>query len=169
MNKTTTILFTAVLATTAAAPAAADVAAMFSQGRTHLAVIGGNGYAFDDTYFVIGVGASYYVLNGLNVGLHVETWTGGNTGINKVTPSIQYVFYQVPHVSPYLGVFYRRTYIENQPDLNSTGGRAGVYFAAGRTTVFGVGAVYESYLDCNKATYNSCAETYPEISFAVSF
>ena len=50
----------------------------------------------------------------------------------KITPSVQYVFYQVPHVSPYIGAFYRRTYIDNLSDLNSAGGRAGVYIAAGQ-------------------------------------
>jgi len=171
MTKTGAILLTAVLAATAgaSATAAADVAGVFSQGRTHLAVVGGTGYAFDDSYFVLGVGASYYLLNGLNVGIYAETWTGGDVGINKVTPSMQYVFYQVPHVQPYLGVFYRRTFIEGLQDLDSTGGRAGVYFAAGRNTLIGVGAVYESYLDCDKATYSSCADTYPELSFTVAF
>jgi hypothetical protein len=29
--------------------------------------------------------------------------------------------------------------------------------------------VYESYVDCNKAVYRSCSDTYPEISFTVAF
>ena len=170
MTKNSAILITAVLATTAGTPAvAADVAAMFSHGRTHLSVVGGSGYAFDESYFVLGVGASYYLIDGLNVGIYAESWTGGDPGITKITPALQYVFYKVPHVSPYVGVFYRRTYIEDLPDLDSTGGRAGVYIAAGSNTYIGVGAVYESYLDCNKSTYISCSDTYPELSFTVAF
>jgi len=170
MTKTNTTLVAAVLAMLAGAPAmAADVAGVFSQGRTHLAVVVGSGYAFDDNYTVLGVGASYYLADGLNIGLYAESWTGGDPGIYKITPSVQYVFYQVPHVSPYLGAFYRRTYIDNLSDLNSVGGRAGVYVAAGRNAYFGAGAVYESYLDCNEAFYSDCSDTYPEISFTFVF
>jgi hypothetical protein len=170
MTKTNTTLVAAVLATLAGAPAmAADVAGVFSQGRTHLAVVVGSGYAFDDNYTVLGVGASYYLADGLNIGLYAESWTGGDPGIYKITPSVQYVFYQVPHVSPYLGAFYRRTYIDTLSDLNSVGGRAGVYVAAGRNAYFGAGAVYESYLDCNETLYNDCSDTYPEISFTFAF
>jgi hypothetical protein len=166
----TRIVTAAVLAMAATGPAmAADVAGVFSQGRTHLAVVGGSGYAFDNTYLVLGVGASYYLVDGLNVGLYAESWSGADPGISKLTTSLQYVFYQVPRVSPYLGVFYRHTYIDNLPDLNSTGVRAGAYVAAGRNTYVGGGIVYESYLNCNKATYSSCSDTYPEISITFAF
>ena len=88
MTKTGTTLVAAVLATIAGAPAmAADVAGVFSQGRTHLAVVVGSGYAFDDDYTVLGVGASYYLADGLNIGLYAESWTGGDPGIYKITPS----------------------------------------------------------------------------------
>jgi hypothetical protein len=170
MTKTSAILMSALFATITSAPAAAmDVAAMFQQGRTHLSLVVGNGYAFDDSYLVVGAGASYYLVNGLNVGVNAEAWTGGDPTIYKITPSVQYVFYQVPKVSPYLGAFYRRTFIDNLPDLNSAGGRAGVYFAAGRNTSIGAGAVYESYMDCNKTVYRDCSDVYPEFSFTIVF
>jgi hypothetical protein len=169
-TKTGTTLVTVVLATIVGAPAmAADVAGVFSQGRTHLAVVGGSGYAFDDSYLVLGVGVSYYLADGLNIGLYAESWTGGDPSMYKITPSVQYVFYQVPHVSPYIGAFYRRTYIDNLSDLNSVGGRAGVYIAAGRNAYIGAGAVYESYLDCNETLYVDCTDTYPEVSFTFAF
>lgn len=148
---------------------AADVAGAFGQGRMHFVVSGGTGYAFNETYFVLGVGATYYVINGLNVGLFAESWTGADPHLTKVTPSVQYVFYQVPKVKPYLGAFYRRTYVSGDGDFNSVGGRAGAYIAAGRNAYIGLGAVYESYRDCNKAVLHSCSDTYPEISFTVAF
>ena len=166
----TRVTLAAMLATIASAPvAAADVAGVFSQGRTHVAVVGGSGSAFNDSYFVFGVGVSYYLVDGLNIGLSAESWTGGNPGISKITPSVQYVFYQVPRVSPYVGAFYRRTYIDNLPDLDSVGGRAGVYVAAGHNAYIGVGGVYESYLDCDTNLYRSCTDSYPEISFTFAF
>ena len=148
---------------------AADVAGVFGQGRFGFVVSGGTGYAFNQSYFVLGLGATYYVLNGLNVGLFAESWTGSDPRLTKVTPSLQYVFYQVPVVKPYVGAFYRRTYVSGLPDINSAGGRAGAYVAAGRNAYVGAGVVYESYRDCNKTIYNSCSETYPEISFTFAF
>lgn len=149
--------------------AASEVGGAFSQGRTSVLVTAGTGYAFDQSYFVFGVGVGYYVIDGLNLGLSVESWSGSNPGLYKVTPSVQYVFHQVPRLTPYVGAFYRRAYIDGLPDINSVGGRAGVYVAAGRSAYVGIGAVYESYLDCNKTIYNSCSEVYPEVSFTISF
>jgi opacity protein-like surface antigen len=170
MTKTVATLVTAVLAAVTAAPVtAADVAGVFSRGHTFFSVVGGSGSAFNDSYLVLGVGASYYLADGLSIGLSAESWTGGDPGITKLTPSIQYVFYQVPRVSPYVGAFYRRTYIDNLPDLDSVGGRAGVYFAAGHNVYFGAGFVYENYLDCNETTYHDCSDTYPEFSLTFAF
>ena len=163
-------ILAAVAALAPAAPAAAaEVAGIFGRGHVGFIVSGGTGYAFDQTYFVLGVGATYYVVDGLNVGLAVESWTGSDPHINKVTPSVQYVFYQVPTIKPYLGVFYRRTYVSGLPDVDSVGGRAGAYVRAGRNAYIGGGVVYESYRDCNTAVYRSCSNTYPEISFTFAF
>jgi hypothetical protein len=148
---------------------AADVAGVFSQGRTHFVVSGGTGYAFDETYLVLGLGVSYYVIDGLNVGLTIESWSGSDPRLVKVTPSAQYVFHRVPVLKPYVGGFYRRTYVEGRSDLDSFGGRAGVYLEAGRNAYLGVGAVYESYADCSSSVYRSCSSTYPEVSFTVAF
>jgi hypothetical protein len=162
-------LVIAVVLTPVARADAADVGASFSQGRSRFSIVGGNGYAFNESYFVLGVGASYFVADGLNAGLDLEWWTGGDPGIVKVSPSLQYVFYQVPRVAPYVGAFYRRSYIQDIEDLNSAGGRAGVYISAGRNTHVGLGMVYESYFDCDESTYVSCSDTYPEVSFTVAF
>lgn len=148
---------------------AARAAAAFSQGSKHLSVIAGSGYAFNNNYFVFGVGASYYVTDGLSLGLSAETWRSGEPGINKITPSIEYVFYQLPSMLPYIGAYYRRTYIDNLPDLDSAAGRAGVYIFAGDNVYVGVGGVYESYLDCDESVFVNCSDTYPEFSLTVAF
>jgi hypothetical protein len=135
-------------------PAAAQtVAGAFSQGRTHFFVGAGSGQAFDESYLVLSVGASYYLFDGLSVGLSYETWTGGDPDMYKITPSVQYVFHQVP-LKPY---------------VDSAGARAGIYFQAGRNAYFGVGAVYESYLDCSTTVYRSCESTYGEATFTFAF
>lgn len=147
----------------------ANASGVFTQGRTHFAIYGGNGYAFGDDYLVVGIRGSYYLANGFNIGLGAESWTGGSPRIYKVTPSIQYVFYQPSTIKPYLGTFYQRTYIENLEDLESTGVRAGVYIASGGNLYIGLGGVYESYLDCEETIYKSCDDSYPEITFTFAF
>jgi hypothetical protein len=152
------------------APAtAAEVAGAFSKGSTRLVVTAGNGYAFDESYFVLGLGVSYFVIDGLNVGLSLESWSGSDPGMVKVTPSVQYVFDRIARLNPYVGGFYRRAYVNGLSDINSVGARAGVYLNVGRNAYIGMGAVYESYIDCNKTVYPSCNETYPEVSFTLAF
>ena len=39
----------------------------------------------------------------------------------------------------------------------------------GGGTYLGIGAVYNSYFDCDEDVYSSCTETYPEIVISVAF
>jgi len=152
--------------TSAYAGAGADP---FSAGSTRLSVIIGNGYAFNNSYVLIGVGAAYFLANGLDIGLDYEYWTGANPGIQKISPRVDYVVNTRSSIRPYIGAFYRRTMIDGFPDLDSIGGRVGLYFISGKGIYFGAGFLYESYLDCNTAKYASCDATYPEFIVAVSF
>jgi len=144
-------------------------AGLFAKGRTHVVATAGVGSAFNDDYLVLGLGVSYYVIDGLNVGLAFESWTGGDPKMRKLTPSAQYVFYQLGRIKPYVGAFYRRTYIDGLPDIDSAGARAGAYFQAGRNAYLGAGVVYESYVDCRESLYRSCSSTYPEVTFTFAF
>ena len=148
---------------------AAELAGDFSKGRSTLSVVGGTGYAFGGSYIVIGVGASYFLIDGLNLGLNVQWWTSGDPEIVKISPSVEYVFYQVPSISPYIGAFFRESYIQNQSNLGSIGGRAGVLVLVGSHTHFGLGVAYEAYLNCDTSTYSSCSDVYPEVSVAITF
>jgi len=155
-----------------AAPAMAQsvgAAGGFSKGKTHLVATAGTGYAFDESYLVLGLGVSYYLFDGFNVGLFYESWTGSDPKLTKITPSVQYVFYEVQTVKPYVGAFYRRTSIDGRPDLDSVGARAGAYLQMGRNAYLGLGAVYESYIDCNTGTYRKCDSTYGEVSLTFAF
>jgi hypothetical protein len=162
-------LAAALLAGAAAPAMAAGVAGLFSQGRSHFVITGGSATAFDQSYFVLGIGGSYNLFDGFNVGLHVARWTGEDPAITQITPSVQYVFHRVPGVSPYLGAFYRRAIIDDLPDLDSTGVRAGVYLGAGRSAYLGAGLVQETYRDCRESVYRDCSDTYPEFSFTFVF
>jgi len=164
-----TVVLAALLAVSSGIARAADVAGVFGQGRTHVVATAGTGYAFNENYLVLGLGLSYYVIDGLNLGVGFESWTGADPGMRKLTSSAQYVFYRMERIKPYVGVFYRRTYVDGLPDIDSAGGRAGAYVRAGRNAYIGAAVVYESYVDCNNTVYRSCSSTYPEVTFTLAF
>jgi hypothetical protein len=59
--------------------------------------------------------------------------------------------------------------IEGLEDLDSIGGRAGLYFTSGKGVYVGAGLVYENYLSCQTSIYSSCDDTYPELIVAFTF
>lgn len=138
----------------------------FERGATNLSVLVGSGRAFDENYVVLGLGAGYYVANGLELGLEFETWLNGDPNIYKVTPGLRYVFNTGGKLRPYVGGFYRRVFIEDFDDRDSWGGRAGVYIPTGPRSYVGIGAVYTELVDCDEQIYRSCSDTYPELSFS---
>jgi hypothetical protein len=152
-----------------ALPAAAAGSDPFASGSMRASVVVGNGYAFDESYIIVGVGFGYFFATGLELGLDAEFWTSGDPGITKLSPAVRYVVPTKGAVRPYIGAFYRWTMIDNYDDLNSTGGRAGIYVVSGQGSYFGAGAVYEKYLSCDESVYRSCSDTYPEIIFAIAF
>ncbi len=99
----------------------------FREGNVRMTVLIGSGTAYDNNlrynYTILGVGAGYYVLDGLEVGLDVEDWLGGGPRIYRVSPEIRYVFYEIETVKPYAGVFSRRNFIEGPPRLQAHRGR----------------------------------------------
>jgi len=165
----TRLLLTMLLMVSALPVHAAGVGGMFGEGRSHFSLVAGNAYAFERSYFVIGGSASYYVIDGLGVGLSLEKWSGGGPGITKVAPFVQYVFLPGYKVRPYVGGLYRHTAISGLPGLNSVGARAGVMIASGSNAFLSAGFAHESYLDCKVSIYRVCSETYPDISLTFAF
>jgi hypothetical protein len=157
------------MGTIAAAQAQTAAADVFGQGRVHGIVTAGWGSAFDNDYLILGAGVSYFLLDGLSIGINLEAWRGADPTLTKLTPSVQYVFYQVRTIKPYVGAFYRRTYINGETDLDSYGGRAGVLLQLGRSAYLGLGGVYEKYKDCRESTRRSCDSTYPEATLTFAF
>lgn len=143
-------------------------AAPFSKGDVDVSLVVGSGQAFNDNYTIVGAGVGYYVMDGLRLGINGQTWRGGEVAINKYSPQIQYVMMRKEKLKPYLGAFFRRTSIEGFDDLDSAGGRAGVYLSGRGNYYVSIGMVYESYLSCDEAIYVSCSDTYPEITITFS-
>lgn len=157
---------------TAARVGAGGVSAAFSKDSANLGVVVGSGSAFDDDYMILGLGAGYYVINGLEIGIGAQYWMSGEPSITKVTPKMTYVFTQPKTIRPYLGVFYRRTFYGDYQgvsldDQNSYGYRAGAYLNSDDDVYIGGGLVHEKYVDCNLLV--DCSSTYPEVIFTISF
>ena len=101
--------------------------------------------------------------------LIVQVIGGPNARTDYHDDPYEEFFYQVQAVKPYLGAFYRRTNIDGLADLDSIGARAGAYIRVGGNAYLGVGAVHESYLDCESNVYRKCDSTYAEISITFAF
>ena len=143
-------------------------AAPFAKGDVGVSLVLGSGQAFNDNYNIVGAGIGYYVLDGLRLGISGQTWLGGDVSITKYSPQVQYVMARDEMLKPYLGVFYRKTYIEGLEDIDATGGRAGVYLSGRGNYYISVGIVHEKYLSCNETVYESCSDNYPELSVTFS-
>ncbi len=172
MNRIVVLLFLLTLSAYSLAAKAASVGTngintAFSKGSTTLGLAAGSGSQGNENYFILGVGVGYYLLEGLEIGIDIQHWFSGSPSISKISPQVRYIFTQQKQLKPYIGVFARRTYIENQEDNNSFGYRAGAYFSANNGVYMGGGIVYEEYTDC--ARFIECSNTYPEIIITISF
>jgi len=140
----------------------------FNKGST-VATLGiGSGQLFRESYLIFGAGVGYYVADGLEVGLEVDYWSGGNPTVYELTPRLTYIYDNGAQIKPYLGVFINRTYIEDRPDSDAYGYRAGVLMKAGRSVYVGFGLVNTELQDCNDTPFFSCSETYTEASIIFS-
>ena len=156
----------------AATAGSGGLGAAFSRNSTSVGVFVGSGSAFNDDYLILGVGAGYYVAEGLELGVDLQRWYSGEPTITKVSPQVRYVFTRAEPVKPYVGAFYRRTSFDDFngveiDDQDSFGYRAGAYLSSNNGVYIGAGVVYEEYEDCSRVT--DCSDTSPEILFTFSF
>ena len=144
-------------------------ASVFSQGHTRLSVGAGYGSFNNKDYFILGLGAGYYLFDGLEAGVSGEGWMGSKPHIYKVSPELTYVLYQWGQWKPYLGAFYRHTFYDTLTDLDSAGARAGVITPLSERLYLSAGLVYESFFHCDKAVYTDCSLVYPELGISFSY
>jgi hypothetical protein len=163
------LLVLLILVLPAAASARTAVPGAFAQTKIRVGVFGGVGNTLGQSYGLFGVGAGYYLVNGLEVGLDYEAWVFNSPTIQKLTPQLRYVVWQAGAIKPYGGVFWRNTWIsDNYPDYKSWGGRLGVAYQQGRSYL-ALGIVYEQIIDNDELRYSDDSWTYPEISFWFTF
>ena len=150
--------------------APAHDAGPFGKGRSSLSLLIGSSFSGDATYLILGAEYGYFLVDGLEIGAGATFYLFDSPFMLTLSPFVTYVLHMVKTVKPYIGAFYRHYIVtEGWEDLDSIGGRAGVYIAPGQARwYFGVGAVYEHLFDCND-DYFSCDDVYPEIVIALAF
>jgi hypothetical protein len=152
----------------AAGTAEIGTSAPFQQGRGRVSFQLGSSFASGNDYLMLGAGAGYYLIDDLELGLDYELWLLGDPTLQRLSPGLRYVF-DLPSVKPYLGVFYRHTFVSNFSDIDQLGARAGIYFVSSPAFYAGLGLVYERVLSCKSDTIVECDSIYPEISIGFSF
>ena len=141
----------------------------FNAGSRRFSLVAGSASALNDNYTVIGLGLGYYPIDGLELGIESNLWFGGDYDIYELSPSVTYVFMQLDTFKPYIGVLYRKTFIEAFEDLSAIGGRVGVVIEQGGNVSFRAGVVVVNYQHCDSFRKANCTEVTPELSLGVAF
>ncbi len=143
----------------------------FAAGSPRLSLTAGTAWSAHDTYIILGVGVGYFFINGLEVGLDYEAWVAASPALQRLSPELRYVFYFVPTVKPYVGAFYRHTFVGSGfPDFDQLGVRGGIYIAPPHNHFYGGGGlVYEHVLDCGPLVIANCDSVYPELFLGFRF
>ena len=169
MFKILRLAVVAVLLTSALQTSKAEVGAAFTQGRSRLSLGGGYGSFNNHSYGVVGIGAGYYVLDGLEAGVDGEAWLGDKPHIYTISPEVRYIVTQMQSFKPYLGAFYKRTFYDTLDNTNSFGGRAGFISPVSEHAYLSAGLVFEHINNCNKNLYDDCSLVYPELGISLSY
>ena len=121
-----------------------------------------------ENYYIAGVSGDYYLYENLALGLGYRGWFGGSPTINQVTVPLTYYFDTGSKFRPYLGAFYRYTFINSDlfSDYSSAGGRVGmaIMFNGGYA---GLGWIQEYRLDANEL--KNTTSGYPEVVVGFTF
>jgi hypothetical protein len=141
----------------------------FSSGTVRFSGSVSANAGFGGNSFQLGLGAGYYVLDGLELGLDARSWFGGDYNVHELEPALTYVFTNFGRFKPYGGVLYRRTFIEGRDDLSAYGGRGGILLQQSRDMHLRAGITGIRYLDCDSDGQSDCSEFYPEVSVGFYF
>ena len=146
--------------------AACASAGVFDAGTTSVGLTVGSGSGFDNTYTIVGVGVSYFLENGLAVGVGYRGWFGASPTMNEVDLPVTYYVPLQSRVRPYAGAFYRHTFISGDySDYDTYGARVGIAYVEGSGYV-AAGWVQEWYSNANG---DDSSRGYPEIAAGISF
>jgi len=141
-------------------------AGVFDNGTKNVAVSVGSGTGFNNTYTIVGVSANYFMLSGLSVGVGYRGWFGGTPTMNEVDVPITYYLPLSGPFRPYVGAFYRHTFIsDNYEDYETVGARGGIAYIEGNGYL-SIGWAQEWY---SRSNGDKLSRGYPEITGGISF
>jgi hypothetical protein len=138
----------------------------FAKGGTSLGLVVGSGSAYNSSYTVLGINASYFVIDNLLTGIEYRGWFGASPTINEVSVPVTYIAPIHKKFRPYLGSFYRRTFVSSTSRVPSSeydvyGVRAGISVVTSSSSYASLGWVEEFY--------ENSSNSYPEIVVGISF
>ncbi len=146
---------------------------LFVQGDKTVGVTLGSGsinYGWPkgtESYTILGISGSYFVVDDLAVGFGYRHWFG-SPSVDEVTLPVTYFLPLDSTIRPYAGLFYRRVFMGGgYDDDNVYGGRAGVTVRLSPRSYMGAGWVQEYRDGCSDR--NDCSSGYPEVVFSFSF
>ena len=143
-------------------------AGLFARGQSRMGFVVGSGSGYGNNYLILGVGAGYFVMDGLALELDFDAWIGATPFIWRASPGLRYVLWQLKAIKPYGGVFYRHGFVGSGfPDTNSYGFRVGLIYQSSNRSYVGFGAVYERFFSDDGFTDRD--QWYPEVMFAKAF
>lgn len=152
----------------------AHAATLFVKGSKGVGVTLGNGSIqygrHTENYIILGVNASYYLIDNLELGLGYRGWFDGEPTQHQVTVPLTYYIPVHHKIKPYVGTFARRTFVSDSKlldDYNSYGFRVGAAVVTSRNSYMGVGWVQEYYDDCEQ--WKECSTGNLEVTFGVGF
>jgi len=140
---------------------------IFVQGNKNFGVSMGASHSYENDYAVLGINASYFIADNLALGAEYRGWFGGNPTINELSIPLTYFIPVNPSTHPYLGGFYRRSFIEAPyNDYDTYGFRAGAAFSMNPHTFMSFGWVEEYY---NNRFGGTSSSGYPEFTLGFAF
>ena len=124
--------------------------------------------SYTENYYILGVSADYFVMENLALGLGYRGWFGGSPKIHQGTVPVTYYIPTNSKFRPYLGAFYRYTYINDDrfDSYSSAGGRAGLAILFQNGYV-GLGWIQEYRIDAENLSDDTSG--YPEVVIGFSF
>jgi hypothetical protein len=141
----------------------------FDRGAMAISLGAGTQDAFGYSYFGVGAGLGYYVVDGLEVGMFALHGFGDGPSLNQVRPTLTYVAQPLVGswpLIPYIGGFYKHWFVGSPyEDVDTTGLRAGVFYLNGRILI-GLGLAFEHVLS---ACDVDCDSVYPDVSIGFTF
>jgi len=141
----------------------------YGRNRVRAGGVVGVSTNFDDPYFQVGGGVSWFFVRGLELGVEATALLIEDPFIVQLTPGLRYVFADVPFLQPYVGFLYRRSFIEDDDDLSTMGGRVGVSWSSDDGLLLHGGLAYEHAFDCEETQFNGCNGFHPELGISASF